>query len=84
MKNTYVPFPMKVEKIILEDPQKSLRTYDLTFINEDDKKNFNYMPGQFVEFSILGKGESPFGIASSPTESDFLRFTVNRTGSVTN
>ena len=84
MKNIYVPFPMKVEKIILEDPQKSLRTYDLTFINEDDKKNFNYMPGQFVEFSILGKGESPFGIASSPTESDFLRFTVNRTGSVTN
>jgi len=84
MKNTYVPFPMKVEKIIVEDPEKSLRTYDLTFINEEDSKNFEYMPGQFVEFSILGKGESPFGIASSPTERDFLRFTVNRTGSVTN
>ena len=84
MTNTFVPFPMKVEKIILEDPEKSLRTYDLIFINEDDNKNFIYMPGQFVEFSILGKGESPFGIASSPTERDFLRFTVNRTGSVTN
>jgi len=83
MKNTYVPFPMKVEKIIVEDPEKSLRTYDLTFMNEEDRKNFKYMPGQFVEFSILGKGESPFGIASSPTERDFLRFTVNRTGSVT-
>jgi len=75
---------MKIEKIMLEDPEKSLRTYDLTFINEDDNRNFSYMPGQFVEFSILGKGESPFGIASSPTERDFLRFTVNRTGSVTN
>ncbi len=84
MKNTYLPFPMRVEKITVEDPDKYLRTYDLTFIREEDKNTFNYMPGQFVEFSILGKGESPFGIASSPTEKDFLRFTVNRTGSVTN
>jgi len=84
MKNTYIPFPMKIEKIMLEEPEKTLRTYDITIIKEDDNRNFSYMPGQFVEFSILGKGESPFGIASSPTERDFLRFTVNRTGSVTN
>jgi len=84
MKNTYLPFPMKVEKIITEDPEKNLKTFDLSFVNEVDKLNFKYMPGQFCEFSILGKGESPFGIASSPTEPDFLRFTVSRTGSVTN
>lgn len=84
MKNIYVPFPMEVKKIITEDPSKTLRTYDLAFVQEEDKKNFQYMPGQFCEFSILGKGESPFGIASSPTEKDSLRFTVNRTGSVTN
>ncbi len=84
MKNTYIPIPMKVEKILTEDPAKSLRTYDLTFVNPEDKEKFKYMPGQFCEFSIFGKGESPFGIASSPTEKDFLRFTVNRTGYVTN
>jgi len=84
MKNTYLPFPMKVEKIITEDPEKNLKTFDLSFVNESDKLKFKYMPGQFCEFSILGKGESPFGIASSPTEPDFLRFTVSRTGSVTN
>ncbi|NOR44178.1 MAG: heterodisulfide reductase subunit F [Candidatus Delongbacteria bacterium] len=80
--NAYIPIPMKVEKVLSENPDGSLRTFDLSFVNEEDK--FDYMPGQFCEFSILGKGESPFGIASSPTEEGILKFTVNRTGSVTN
>lgn len=84
MSNTYIPVNMKVEKIIVEDPDKALRTFDLSFVDEADEKKFKYMPGQFCEFSLLGKGESPFGIASSPTEPGILRFTVNRTGSVTN
>ena len=82
--NTYIPIPMRVERIIGENPDRSLRTYDLSFVNEEDEKNFTYWPGQFCEFSILGKGESPFGIASSPTEKGILKFTVSRTGSVTN
>ncbi|MGD9140811.1 MAG: FAD/NAD(P)-binding protein [bacterium] len=84
MSNTYIPINMKVKKIMVEDPDKALRTFDLSFVDEADEKRFEYMPGQFCEFSLLGKGESPFGIASSPTEPGFLRFTVNRTGSVTN
>jgi NAD(P)H-flavin reductase len=75
---------MKVQRIETEDPDRTLRTYDLTFLSESEKETFKYLPGQFCEISILGKGESPFGIASSPTETDYLRFTVNRTGSVTN
>lgn len=84
MCNTYIPIQMKVEKILAENPDRSLRTYDLSFLNEEDRKKFTYLPGQFCEFSILGKGESPFGIASSPTEKGILKFTVSRTGSVTN
>jgi sulfhydrogenase subunit gamma (sulfur reductase) len=84
MSNTYIPINMRVDRIAVEDPDKTLRTFDLSFVNEADAERFAYMPGQFCEFSILGKGESPFGIASSPTEPGFLRFTVNRTGSVTN
>ena len=41
------------------------------------------MPGQFCQLSILGKGEAPFGIASSPSEKDALKFTINRVGTVT-
>ena len=83
MSNTYIPIPMKLERIINEDPDKTLRTFDLSFVNKEDEDKFDYMPGQFCEFSILGKGESPFGIASSPTEKGILKFTISRTGSVT-
>ncbi len=84
MGNYCIPQEMRVERIGTEDPARTLRTYDLSFVNDADREAFKYLPGQFCELSIPGKGESPFGIASSPTEEGFLRFTVNRTGSVTN
>jgi NAD(P)H-flavin reductase len=52
-------------------------------VNPEDEERFQYWPGQFAELSILGKGESPIGIASSPTEKGFLRFTVMKVGLVT-
>jgi NAD(P)H-flavin reductase len=60
-----------------------LRTVELAFVNEDDRKAFRFIPGQFCELSLLGKGEAPFGIASSPTENGSLRFTINKAGVVT-
>ena len=44
---------------------------------------FQYLPGQFAELSIFGKGESPIGIASSPTQPGYLEFTVQKAGVVT-
>ena len=81
MKNPYIPIPVKVEKIIVESDDKALRTFNVVFCNEKD--TFDFLPGQFCELSLLGKGEAPFGIASSPTEKGFLKFTVNRVGVVT-
>jgi NAD(P)H-flavin reductase len=80
MKNPYLPIPVKVKRVIVESDDKTLKTIETEFVNEGDK--FSFMPGQFCELSILGKGEAPFGIASSPTE-ETLKFTVNRVGVVT-
>ena len=81
--NPYMPMPMRVKKIIQESDDKTLRTFELAFCKDEDRDSFDFLPGQFCEVSVLGKGESAFGIASSPTEKDAVRFTVNRVGRVT-
>ena len=74
---------MRVKKAHTETTDRMLRTLELAFVNEKDEKNFNFIPGQFCELSVLGKGEAPFGIASSPIERGFLKFTINKAGIVT-
>lgn len=81
MKNPYIPCPVTIEDITIENDVRDLKTFKLVFDREEDE--FTYNPGQFAEVSIFGKGESPFGIASSPTEKGYLLFTVKRTGTVT-
>ncbi|TET77342.1 MAG: heterodisulfide reductase subunit F, partial [Candidatus Cloacimonadota bacterium] len=83
MQNPYIPIPVKVDKIRFETDDRLIKTFDLVFFDKEDEKEFKYFPGQFAELSILGKGESPIGIASSPTETGFLRFTVMKVGVVT-
>jgi NAD(P)H-flavin reductase len=77
----YLPIRMEVERVRAESDDRMLRTLDLSF--QDAGKEFEYLPGQFCQLSVLGKGEAPFGIASAPSEPGFLRFTVNRVGVVT-
>jgi NAD(P)H-flavin reductase len=81
--NPYLPYPIKIERIITETEDKNLKTFKLVFLQKEDEEKFAYIPGQFAEISIAGKGEIPIGIASSPTEKGFLMFTINKTGVVT-
>jgi len=83
MKNPYLPTLVKVEKIVMETEDRNIKSFDLTFVEKQEENNFHFLPGQFAEISILGKGEAPFGIASSPTEIGSLKFTVNKAGVVT-
>ncbi len=82
-KNPYVPIPVDVDKIITEVTTKDIKTFRFTFVNKEDEAAFKYLPGQFAELSILGKGESPIGIASSPTQPGYIEFTVQKAGVVT-
>jgi sulfhydrogenase subunit gamma (sulfur reductase) len=83
MENPYIPIPVEVSKIITEVDTKDIKTFRFTFVNPEDEERFAYQPGQFAELSIYGKGESPIGIASSPTQPGYIEFTVQRAGVVT-
>ena len=83
MKNPYIPYPVTLEEVVVENDAGDLKSFRLRFDKEEDREAFDYMPGQFAELSIFGSGESPFGIASSPSEKGSLLFTVKRAGQVT-
>jgi len=79
----YIPKLTHIKSIRSENKVNDIKTFELIFKNEEDLKEFDYIPGQFAELSIIGKGECPIGIASSPTELGTLKFTVKQMGSVT-
>ena len=81
--NPYVPMPVEVIKIITEVDTKDIKTFRLAFVNKEDEERFKYIPGQFAELSVYGKGESPIGIASSPTQKGYIEFSVQKAGVVT-
>jgi len=83
MSNPYVPMPAKIESIVIENEARDIKTFNLSLMNDTDKERFSFLPGQFAELSLLGIGECPIGIASSPTEGGCLLFTVKRAGFVT-
>ena len=83
MENPYLPYPVRIEEITIETEDRNLKSFKVVFLNPEDENRFQYRPGQFAELSVAGIGECPIGIASSPTESGFLLFTVNKAGLVT-
>jgi len=52
-------------------------------IELDNKKPLGHKPGQFVEVSIFGIGEAPFGLASPPSDSPTFEIAVRKVGNVT-
>ncbi len=83
MPNPYIPMLTSVKNIVSENEVNDIKTFELVFKKEEDLKSFKYIPGQFAEISLIGKGECPIGIASSPTETGSIMFTIKKMGTVT-
>lgn len=52
-------------------------------VSLDGKKLFEHMPGQCAMISIPGIGEAMFSITSSPTNKEFMEFSIKKCGCVT-
>lgn len=82
MKNEYIPYPVIIENVSKENV--NTKTFRVRFKDKKIKSSFNYKPGQFAEISLFGAGEVPISITSSPTNKEFLEFTIRAAGKVTN
>lgn len=61
----------------------NIKTFRYRFKDQKIQDNFDFKPGQFMMVTVFGVGEAPFGFASSPTEEDYIEFSVKEVGRVT-
>lgn len=81
MKNEYLPQPAIIESIRRES--FDTKTFKVGFEDKLTAENFNHKPGQFAQVSLLGVGEAPISIASSPDKKGCLEFTIRALGKLT-
>ena len=81
MPNTYKPKEAIITEI--KNLNAFTRHFNLRFTDQKDQRNFSFDPGQFILLSILGFGEAPFGICSSPDQGETFELGVRKAGTVT-
>ncbi len=80
--NPYLPQLARIVRRV-----KMVKDNHLFLVRFNDSKigdEFDYLPGQFIELSVIGSGESPISISSTPTRKGMLEFCVRRMGRNTN
>jgi sulfhydrogenase subunit gamma (sulfur reductase) len=78
------PFQPDMWRIVRKYPL----TGDVNFfqarpVDVDEALKMDFLPGQFVMMSILGEGEAPFCISSSPSRPGILEFCIRKMGTLT-
>lgn len=58
-------------------------TEKLFRLTRRDGEPFGHKPGQFVQVSLIGVGEAPISVSSSPTRGAYLDLGIRRAGTVT-
>jgi sulfhydrogenase subunit gamma (sulfur reductase) len=74
----YMPFDGELVAVSELTPQEKLFRVRLC-----DGSELGHLPGQFVQVSLLGWGEAPISVASSPTRCGYFEMGVRRAGSLT-
>ena len=78
-KDPLIPMIGVVTDIRMDTPDvKTFRVVGL-----DGKKPFEHIPGQCAMLSMPGIGEALFSITSSPTNEDYLEFSIKKCGCLT-
>ncbi|MBU0595523.1 4Fe-4S dicluster domain-containing protein, partial [Candidatus Bipolaricaulota bacterium] len=74
----YTPKPARLVRV--ETLASNEKVFEFAF---EDGSTLGHAPGQFVEISVLGIGEAPISISSSPTRGDTFELAVRNVGNLT-
>jgi len=80
--NPFTPHPTRIVRSYLLT--KDVKFFQVRFVDMEEALRFDYKPGQFAMLSILGAGEAPFCISSTPSRPGLLEFCIRKMGTVTN
>ncbi len=81
LRNPYRPHLATLEQVRPEGP--GIMTFRAQFQDPAVAEAFHAKPGQFIEVSLFGVGECPFGLAKGPDRPGPLMFSVAQMGKVT-
>ena len=79
MNETLIPVVGVVTDIRIDTPD--VKTFRV--VTPEGKKPFEHMPGQCAMVSIPGVGEAMFSITSSPTNQEYMEFSIKKCGCLT-
>ncbi len=79
VKEPLIPIVCVITDIRTDTPD--VKTFRV--VTPDGKKPFVHIPGQCAMLSMPGVGEALFSITSSPTNKEFVEFSIKRCGCVT-
>ncbi len=74
----YLPVPCRIEAVT-----ELTRHEKLFRVTIPEGMVLDHRPGQFVQVSLLGYGEAPISVASSPTREGYFELGVRRVGTLT-
>ncbi len=84
MNNPYMPNIAIIQRITDEvQGQRPIKTFRTAFQEANAQSSFTYRPGQCIMVGLLGEGESCVALSSSPTQKDYLEFTMMKLGKIT-
>ena len=79
LNDTLIPVLGVITDVRIDTPD--VKTFRV--VTPDGKKAFDHKPGQCAMLSIPGVGEAMFSITSSPTNTEFMEFSIKKCGCVT-
>ena len=74
----YLPRPARIVAVSALSPREKLFRLQLP-----DGASLDHRPGQFVQVSLLGIGEAPISVCSSPTRQGYFELGVRAVGTLT-